>query len=573
MNAICPPPAGPLRPPHMDWVYRQSPVETFNGRRGHVCLALPDIIWAGGAPILNPVFLGAPSSQCSPDPDDDSTRFATTDWVRDLIDTLAPTQGPPGPQGPPGVGVMLLGSVATAADLPQTGLAVGDAYIALDTGILWVWDGNHWISMTLTTGPQGPVGPAGPQGQPGTNGTNGSPGAPGPPGTGFVFKGSVPTVGNLPPTGNTPGDVYLVTATGQNYVWDGTTWQPMATGPAGAQGPPGPAGPAGPTGAQGVPGATGNTGATGPAGAAGGIGPQGNPGATGPQGPAGPTGAQGPQGPQGPAGSGGVTTWNGRGGAVTMSSTDITNAGGLVNPNVALTGTPTAPTAPGGTNSTQIATTGYVYNNFVKIPGDTMTGALNITNSSGTPGIKLNITGTGSAVYSGGSTQYAADIMLNAQAGYNRQILATSNGSLRWSIMVASSLTESGNNSGSGFIINRFSDAGVGLDSPFQIGRNNGGVVVTQAITVSSSRALKEKIEPLKGALAKVKLLQGVAYHLKAEPKRRTIGLIGQDVEPVMPEVVSYSESGEIGIQYGSLVALLIEAVKELTETVERRAA
>jgi hypothetical protein len=50
----------------------------------------------------------------------------------------------------------------------------------------------------------------------------------------------VPTVGDLPSTGNLPGDAHLVTATGDLYIW-GTdnTWH--ATGH--VQGPPGPAGP------------------------------------------------------------------------------------------------------------------------------------------------------------------------------------------------------------------------------------------------------------------------------------------------------------------------------------------
>lgn len=558
MNA----PVGPLRPHEMDWVYRQSPVETFNGRRGHVCLTLPDIIWAGGAPICNPVFLGAPSSQCSPDPDDDSTRLATTDWVRDLIETLAPTQGPPGPQGPPGIGINLIGSVPDQSDLPPTGNNVGDAYVATDTGILWVWDGNHWVAMTLTTGPQGPVGPQGPQGPPGTNGTNGingspgAPGAPGAPGTGFQVKGSVTNISQLPPTGNLPGDVYINEADGQGYVWDGTQWQPFNLG---AQGPPGATGPQGPPGVPGTPGTNGTNGSNGAVGA------------TGPQGPPGPQGAQGPQGATGPAGSGGVTSFNGRTGAVNLSATDIANAGGIANPNANLTGTPTAPTAARGTNTTQIATTAYVYGNFVKIPGDTMTGALSIFNSSGSAGLKLNITGQGSAQYSGGSVAGAADIMLNSLVGFNRQILAGTNGSVRWSLMLANSNAESGSNAGSGFQIGRFSDAGSLLDLPFQISRGSGAITVTQNIIVGSSRALKDRIEPLRGALAKVKALQGVAYHLKADPrKRRTIGLIGQDVEPVAPEVVNYSESGEIGIEYGSLVALLIEAIKELAGEVER---
>ena len=51
------------------------------------------------------------------------------------------------------------------------------------------------------TGPQGPQGPTGPQG------------------TGINMKGTVPTVADLPATGNTVGDGYVVLANGHVYVW------------------------------------------------------------------------------------------------------------------------------------------------------------------------------------------------------------------------------------------------------------------------------------------------------------------------------------------------------------------
>jgi hypothetical protein len=58
----------------------------------------------------------------------------------------------------------------------------------------------------------------------------------------------------------------------------------------------------------------------------------------------------------------GVSSFNTRTGAITLTAADITSAGGalLVSPN--LTGTPTAPTAGGGTATTQLATTAFVAN-------------------------------------------------------------------------------------------------------------------------------------------------------------------------------------------------------------------
>jgi hypothetical protein len=89
-----------------------------------------------------------------------------------------------GPKGDPGAGVHVTGSVATAADLPATA-EPGDAYVALDTGHLHVWDGDSFVDTGLVQGPkgdkgdkgdtgeQGPVGPKGDQGLQGPAGADG----------------------------------------------------------------------------------------------------------------------------------------------------------------------------------------------------------------------------------------------------------------------------------------------------------------------------------------------------------------------------------------------------------------
>jgi len=55
-----------------------------------------------------------------------------------------------------------------------------------------------------------------------------------------------------------------------------------------------------------------------------------------------------------------VISFNGRTGAITLTNNDITAAGGLSNPSPAITGIPTAPTAPPTTSTTQLATTAFV---------------------------------------------------------------------------------------------------------------------------------------------------------------------------------------------------------------------
>jgi hypothetical protein len=75
---------------------------------------------------------------------------------------------------------------------------------------------------------------------------------------------------------------------------------------------------------------------------------------------------------------------------------------------------------------------------------------------------------------------------------------------------------------------------------------------------------LKDRIEPLSRALDKVLRLTGVSFvdrdPAAAESKR--LGVIAQQVEEVVPEVVKPGPEGMKGVEYPGLVALLIEAVK-----------
>jgi hypothetical protein len=68
----------------------------------------------------------------------------------------------------------------------------------------------------------------------------------------------------------------------------------------------------------------------------------------------------------------------------------------------------------------------------------------------------------------------------------------------------------------------------------------------------------------------KVKKLRGVYYHMKNKPDERKLGLIAQELEKVIPEVVKTDESEEKlkSVSYGNLVGLLIESIKHLEERI-----
>ncbi len=78
----------------------------------------------------------------------------------------------------------------------------------------------------------------------------------------------------------------------------------------------------------------------------------------------------------------------------------------------------------------------------------------------------------------------------------------------------------------------------------------------------TSDARLKENVRPITNALAKVKALQGVSFNFKNQAGRK-IGLVAQNVETVVPEVVATGSDGMKSVEYDSLVSLLIEAIKE----------
>ena len=94
---------------------------------------------------------------------------------------------------------------------------------------------------------------------------------------------------------------------------------------------------------------------------------------------------------------------------------------------------------------------------------------------------------------------------------------------------------------------------------------DNGTFTATSNITAYSDITLKENIETIPNALDKVLALRGVSFNRKDhEDKPRQIGVIAQEVEEVIPEVVITGEEGIKSVAYGNLVGLLIESIKEL---------
>ena len=78
----------------------------------------------------------------------------------------------------------------------------------------------------------------------------------------------------------------------------------------------------------------------------------------------------------------------------------------------------------------------------------------------------------------------------------------------------------------------------------------------------SSDVRLKSDIETIGEALDILQHLRGVRYTSEG---RRQIGVIAQETEPHLPEVVFETEDGIKRVAYGNITGLLIEAIKDLS--------
>jgi hypothetical protein len=123
-----------------------------------------------------------------------------------------------------------------------------------------------------------------------------------------------------------------------------------------------------------------------------------------------------------------------------------------------------------------------------------------------------------------------------------------------------------------------------GLSHQLQ-GRQNGtltwamgtGIWTAHNITAYSDISVKTNLERIPDALSKVCQLNGYTYdrtdyeadpETGITPETRQAGVVAQEVEKVLPEVVS-GEEGNKAVAYGNMVSLLIEAIKEQQGQIE----
>jgi hypothetical protein len=93
-----------------------------------------------------------------------------------------------------------------------------------------------------------------------------------------------------------------------------------------------------------------------------------------------------------------------------------------------------------------------------------------------------------------------------------------------------------------------------------------GNLVAAGNVTAYSDARLKKNVSTIDNALALVEKMRGVRYE-RIEDGKAGVGVIAQDMQEVVPEVVHEGEN--LSVAYGNLVGVLIEAVKELSARVK----
>jgi trimeric autotransporter adhesin len=186
-------------------------------------------------------------------------------------------------------------------------------------------------------------------------------------------------------------------------------------------------------------------------------------------------------------------------------------------------------------------------------------GILFRTNAGGTIGNRMRITNNGSVGI--GTTSPSANLHVNGSA-----IIST--GLTTASAQITNSLVAIGTSNTVGSIFTTGGNVGMGTTAPSYALQVAGDVYASGDVISFSDARLKTDIETIENALDKIKSLRGV-YYKHIQTQKRGVGLIAQEAQQVIPEAVIEKEQEYLGVAYGNIVGMLVEAVKELSQKIE----
>jgi hypothetical protein len=108
------------------------------------------------------------------------------------------------------------------------------------------------------------------------------------------------------------------------------------------------------------------------------------------------------------------------------------------------------------------------------------------------------------------------------------------------------------------------------LDSNRMTLDSSGNLVCNGDVTAYSDARIKTNVHTIENALDKTLRMRGVSYNRTDGNDASTkIGVIAQEVIEILPEVVHEQSDGMLGVSYGNIVGVLIEAIKEQQKQIE----
>lgn len=265
---------------------------------------------------------------------------------------------------------------------------------------------------------------------------------------------------------------------------------------------------------------------------------------------------------------GGVTSLNATSGSATLTSTQYRSLMLFVSGGMTANVTYTIPSGVGGQWIVRNTTT------------DSSGGPWTVTIASGGGGSSITVArNTNTIIFCDGTNVYS----LGSQAaGSNTQVIYNSGGNLTGSAnltfdgtsLSAFAVSTNTVNAPSGTLAVTGAINGSSTISSSGTISSGGGVTAAGSITAAgnvtaySDASLKKDVQTITDALAKVSSLRGVSYTM-INSGDAGIGVIAQEVKEVVPQVVQ-DNNGILSVAYGNLVGVLIEAIKELNEKVDR---
>ena len=267
--------------------------------------------------------------------------------------------------------------------------------------------------------------------------------------------------------------------------------------------------------------------------------------------------------------SGSIASFNDNGSVAITGNVDVTGnitvSGTVDGVDIASRDAVLTSTTTAATNANTLATTANTTANAA-LPkaGGSMTGLL--TADSGVAIDDITIDGTEIDLSSGDLTlDVAGQINLDADGGF-------------WNFNDGGTTIGYIENSSSNFVIRSHvndkdiiftgTDNNTGITALTLDMSEAGAATFNNNVTAFSDERLKDNIETIENGLSKVEQLRGVTY---TRDEKKNIGVIAQEVEKILPEVVltADDEMGTKSVDYSRLTAVLIEAVKDLSDRVK----